>query len=105
MTGVTCGAGLAYFSKALEFTLGFSGVRVTGSLVFGVSCVDRCLSFCPFSTDRCIVLQLLVDLLYLLILLSILSIFSGRHQHLVEKYYVTSVQITKDGMRDDCSFC
>ena len=31
----------------------FSGVRVTRSLVLCVCCVDRCLSFCPFSFDHC----------------------------------------------------
>ena len=33
MTGVTCGAGTAYPSGAPEFTLVFSAVRVTRSLV------------------------------------------------------------------------
>ena len=44
----TSGAGSAYPSGAPEFTLGFSGVRVTRSLALYVCCVDRCLSFCTF---------------------------------------------------------
>jgi hypothetical protein len=34
--------------RAPEFTPGFSGVRVTRSLVLYVCFVDRCLSFCTF---------------------------------------------------------
>jgi hypothetical protein len=34
---------------------GFSGVRVTRSLVLYVCFVDRCLSFCPFSFGNCVV--------------------------------------------------
>jgi hypothetical protein len=48
-TGVTSGSGTTYPSEAPEFTPGFSGVRVTGSLVLYVCFVDRCLSFCTFS--------------------------------------------------------
>jgi hypothetical protein len=33
----------------------FSGVCVTRSLVLYVSFVDRCLSFCTFSFDHCVV--------------------------------------------------
>ena len=33
----------------------FSGVCVTRSLVLCVCCVDRCLSFCPFSFGHCVV--------------------------------------------------
>ena len=33
----------------------FSGVRVTRSLVLYVCFVDRCLSFCTFSFDHCVV--------------------------------------------------
>ena len=33
----------------------FSGVRVTRSLVLYVCFVDRCLSFCTFSFDQCVV--------------------------------------------------
>ena len=33
----------------------FSGVRVTRSLVLCVCFVDRCLSFCTFSFDHCVV--------------------------------------------------
>jgi len=33
----------------------FSGVHVTQSLVLCVCFVDRCLSFCPFSFDHCVV--------------------------------------------------
>ena len=43
--GVTSGAGTAYPSGVPEFTSGFSGVRVTRSLVLYVCFVDRCLSF------------------------------------------------------------
>ena len=35
-TGATCGAGTAYPSRSLEFTHGFSAVRVARSLVFCV---------------------------------------------------------------------
>ena len=48
MTGVTSGAGTAYPSGAPEFTTGFSGVRVTWSLVLYVYFVDRCWSFLAF---------------------------------------------------------
>ena len=44
-TGATSSAGTAYPSEALEFTLGFSGVRVTPSLVLCACFVDRCLFF------------------------------------------------------------
>ena len=44
-TGVTSEAGTAYTSEASDFTPGFSGVRVTRSLVLFVCFVDRCLSF------------------------------------------------------------
>jgi len=54
-TGVTRGAGTAYPSRATEFTLGFSGVRVSRSLVVYVCFVDRCLSFCTFSVGLCAV--------------------------------------------------
>ena len=53
--GATSGAGTAYLSVAPEFTLGFSGVRVTRSLVLCVCFVDRCLSLCPFSFGHCVV--------------------------------------------------
>jgi hypothetical protein len=45
----------AYPSGAPEFTPGFSGVRVTRSLVLYVCFVDRCLSLCTFSFGHCIV--------------------------------------------------
>ena len=32
----------------------FNGVRVTRSIVLCVCCVDRCLSFCPFSLFHCV---------------------------------------------------
>jgi hypothetical protein len=48
-TGATSGGGTAYPSEAPEFTSGFSGVRVTRSLVLYVCFVDRCFSFCIFS--------------------------------------------------------
>ena len=54
-TGVTSGAGTAYPYGVPEFTPGFSGVRVTRSLVLYVCFVDRCLSFCSFSFGHCVV--------------------------------------------------
>jgi hypothetical protein len=48
-TYVTSGAGNAYPCGAPEFTSGFSGVRVTWSLVWYLCFVDRCLSFSTFS--------------------------------------------------------
>ena len=54
-TGATSGAGTAYPSGAPEFTPSFSGVRVTRSLVLYVFFLDRCLSFCTFSFDHCVV--------------------------------------------------
>ena len=56
MAGATSGAGTAYPSEAPEFTLGFSGVRVTRSLVLCVCFADRlCLSFCTFSSGHCVI--------------------------------------------------
>ena len=46
---LTSGTGTAHPSGAPEFTSGFSGVRVTRSLVSYVCFVDSCLSFCIFS--------------------------------------------------------
>ena len=46
--GATSGAGNLHPSGAPELTPGFSGVRVTRSLVLCVCFVDRCLSFCTF---------------------------------------------------------
>ena len=54
-TGTTSGAGTAYHSGALGFTTGFSGVRVTQSLVLCVHFVDRYLSFCTFAFGHCVV--------------------------------------------------
>jgi hypothetical protein len=54
-TGATSGGGTAYPSEAPEFTSGFSGVRVTRSLVLYVCFVDRCFSFCIFSFGHCVV--------------------------------------------------
>jgi hypothetical protein len=48
MTSGNCGAGTAYPSGAPEFTPGFTGVRVTQSLVLYVCFVGRCLSFILF---------------------------------------------------------
>ena len=48
MTGVSGGAGTACHSGAPGFTSGFSGVRVTPSVVLYVCFVDRCLSFCIY---------------------------------------------------------
>jgi len=53
--GVTSGAGTAYRSGSLEFTFGFSEVRVTRSLVLYVCFVYRCLSFCTFPLGHCVV--------------------------------------------------
>jgi hypothetical protein len=39
----------------LSSPLVFSGVRVTRSLVLYICFVDRCLSFCTFSLDHCVV--------------------------------------------------
>ena len=47
-TGATSGAGTAFLSEVHEFTMVFSGVRVTRSLVLCVMFVDHCLSFCIF---------------------------------------------------------
>jgi hypothetical protein len=49
---------LPYPSGAPEFTPGFSGVRVTRSLVLCVCFVDRCLSFCTFSFGHCVLLRI-----------------------------------------------
>ena len=43
--GATCGAGTAYPSEAPEFTLGFSVVHVTRSLVLSVCFVNCCFPF------------------------------------------------------------
>jgi hypothetical protein len=53
--GATSGSGTAYPSGAPAFTLIFSGVRITRSLVICVCFVDRCLSFCTFSFGHCVV--------------------------------------------------
>ena len=62
VTDATSGAGTAYHSVAPEFTPPppppptiLSGVRVTRSLVLCVCFVDRCLLFCTFSFDHCVV--------------------------------------------------
>ena len=55
--GVTSGAGTAYPSGSPEFTPGFSGVRVTLSLVLYICLVDRCLTLCTFSFGHCVVLR------------------------------------------------
>ena len=46
---------LLTLSGAPEFTPGFSGVRVTRSLVLCKCFVDRCLPLCTFSFDHCVV--------------------------------------------------
>jgi hypothetical protein len=46
--GATSRAGIGYPSGAPVFTPGFSGVRITRSLVLYVCFVDRCLCFCSF---------------------------------------------------------
>ena len=66
-TGTISGAGTAYHSGAPEFTTGFSGVRVTQSLVLCVHFVDRYLSFffwplcCLFFFDIWILIAPLVS--------------------------------------------
>jgi hypothetical protein len=45
----------------LSLPPGFSGVRVTLSLVLCVCFVDRCLSFCPFSFGQLSVLRQSTD--------------------------------------------
>ena len=58
--GATSGAGTAHPSGAPESPPpGFSGVRVTQSLVLYVGFVDCCLSFCTFSFGHCVVCSLL----------------------------------------------
>jgi hypothetical protein len=52
-TGTTSGAGHAFPSGASKFIPGFSGVRVTRSLVLCVCFVDRCLYLCTFFFDIC----------------------------------------------------
>ena len=54
-TGDTSGTGTACPSGAHEFTPVFSRVRVTRSLILYVCFVDRCLSFCIFSSGHCVV--------------------------------------------------
>ena len=46
---------LVTLTEHLSSHLGFSGVRVTRSLVLYVCFVDRCLSFCTFSFGYCVV--------------------------------------------------
>ena len=55
LTGATSVAKTDYPSGAPEFIPGFSGIRVTRSLVLCVCFVDRCLSFCTFSFGHCVV--------------------------------------------------
>jgi len=64
MMGVTCGAGTANHFGAPGFTPGFSGIRVTQSLVFYVIFVVRCLLFCPLScVGRCFLCLFYVSLI------------------------------------------
>ena len=44
-----------FVTRGSEFTPGFSGVRVTRTLVLYVCFVDRYLSFCTFSFGHCVV--------------------------------------------------
>ena len=66
MTSATCGVGTAYPSRAPEFSLVFSGVRVAWSLVFCVMFIDGCSSFffwplyCLTSMASDLYLQLLI---------------------------------------------
>ena len=46
---------LSTLPKLLSSPPVFSGVRVTRSLVLYVCFVDRCLSFCLFTFDHCVV--------------------------------------------------
>ena len=48
-------AGTAYPSGAHHFNPGFSGLRVTRSLVVYVCFLDHCLSFCTFYFGHCVV--------------------------------------------------
>jgi hypothetical protein len=59
----------------------FSGIRVTRSLVLCVCCVHRCLSFCTFPFDHCVVRSSLIygfwlSIWYLQTLLSIFKLLS-----------------------------
>ena len=47
---------LLTFLGHLSSPPGFSGIRVTRSLVVCIYFVDRCLSLCPFSFGHCVVL-------------------------------------------------
>jgi hypothetical protein len=82
--GATSGERTAHPSGAHEFIPIFSGVRVTRSLVLYVCFVDRCLSFCTFSIDHCVVCSssmygFLLPLWYLQTLLNMRHAFMSRH--------------------------
>ena len=77
-TGVTSGAGTAHPSRAPALTPGFSGVRVTRSLVLCVCFVDCGLSFDPFYFGHCIVCSswiLITSLWYLQTLLNEIPLY------------------------------
>jgi hypothetical protein len=69
----TSGAGTAYpftFPEHLSSHPVFSGVRATRSLFSCICFVDRCLSFCTFSFDHCVVFNqfgLRMDLFHIMI--------------------------------------
>jgi hypothetical protein len=65
--GATSGAGTAHPSGIPEFTPVFSGVRITRYLVLSECFADRCLSFCPFSFDHCVVCSSSIYVFWLLL--------------------------------------
>ena len=69
--GTDCHSGivstLLTLPEHLSSPPGFSVVRVTRSLVLCVYFVDRCLSFCPFSFDHCVVCSSLIYGFWLLL--------------------------------------
>jgi hypothetical protein len=92
-TGATSGAGTAYPSGASDFTSGFSGVRVTRSLVLYECFIGRCLSFCTFSFGHCVacsssIYGFWLPLWYLQTLLPINAVTDVRGQkHKCQNYF------------------
>jgi hypothetical protein len=86
---------VAYLSGVPEFTSGFSGVRVTRSLVLYVCFVDRCLSFKFVRFLLAIVLSVLLRyrdsdcpcVSELALSKSNSLVESGYHYHLIERGY------------------
>ena len=81
----TGGRVTTYPYGAYELTPGFSGVRVTRSLVLCLSFVDRCLSFCTFSFW-------LLSCLSFFELSILITTFVSSHSS------INYVQMTKDGI-------